>query len=71
MLTDEELQQLTVKANQALSSLREIFTPPPPNYRLSFSGDTSTSLQFYIKHPPNKLQRWVTWKVFGIKGEIL
>ena len=39
---------------------------PKPNIKLSFGSDANMHIQFYAKHKPNKFQRWMLRKVFGV-----
>jgi hypothetical protein len=39
------------------------------NIRLSFGGDSNTWFYFYANPKPNKFQRWMLRKVFGIVME--
>lgn len=43
--------------------------PPKPNVRLTFGEDTTTYFQYHLKNVPNKFQRWMLLKVFGVKLE--
>lgn len=47
----------------------EIKTPPTANWRFYFGDSPNTYFQFYIKTPPNRFQRWMIEKVFGIRWE--
>jgi hypothetical protein len=42
---------------------------PPPNIKLSFGGSTGTSYFWHSKNIPNRFQRWMLLKVFGVKVE--
>lgn len=42
------------------------YSPPQPNWKLYFGETTSTYFQLYIKNPPNRFQRWMIKKIFGI-----
>lgn len=39
------------------------------NIKLSFGEGTSAYFQYYMENVPNKFQRWLLLKVFGIKLE--
>ena len=43
--------------------------PPKPNVKLSFGADTTTSFQYHVESIPNRFQRWMLLKVFGVKLE--
>lgn len=51
--------------------LYKVVTPPTPNMKVMFGEDSWTFLQYYCKSPPNRVQRWLIKKVFGIKIELL
>ena len=44
---------------------------PIPNVRLSFGEVTNTYFQYYVEKVPNRFQRWMLRKVFGIRMEKL
>jgi hypothetical protein len=44
---------------------------PIPNVRVRFGKDSNMNIQFYAKTAPNKLQRWMLRKVFGIYMELI
>lgn len=43
--------------------------PPKPNVRLSFGEDPTASFQYHVEDVPNRFQRWMLLKVFGVKLE--
>ena len=43
--------------------------PPKANVRLSFGESTTTYFQYHVEDVPNRFQRWMLLKVFGIKLE--
>lgn len=43
--------------------------PRKANWRFYFGDTEDVYFQFFIKNPPNRLQRWLFRKVFGIKWE--
>lgn len=48
--------------------------PPQANVKLFFGDaeqDYSTYFQFYLKKPPNSIQRWFLAKTFGLKMVLL
>jgi hypothetical protein len=45
--------------------------PPNPNVRIRFGQDSNMNIQFYTNRMPNKLQRWMLRKVFGIWMELI
>jgi hypothetical protein len=45
--------------------------PPNPNVRIRFGQDSNMNIQFYTNSMPNKLQRWMLRKVFGIWMELI
>lgn len=45
------------------------YGPPKANTKVSFGDDNNTYVQMYLKNQPNKIQRWLTYKVFGVKVE--
>jgi hypothetical protein len=54
--------------SEAIKSYR-IASPPPPNIKLSFGDSMGTSFQWHSDNIPNRLQRWMLWKIFGVKVE--
>ena len=44
-------------------------SPPKANYKVMFGDNNNTFIQMYLKNPPNRFQRWLTYKVFGVKIE--
>ena len=42
-------------------------SPPKANWKVMFGDSTDTWIQFYIKNPPNRFQRWLIGKVFGVR----
>ena len=42
---------------------------PKANVKLSFGEDSTTYFQYHVKDVPNRFQRWMLLKVFGIKLE--
>ena len=44
---------------------------PSPNVRIRFGQDSNMNIQFYTNSMPNKLQRWMLRKVFGIWMELI
>lgn len=47
----------------------QFVAPPPPNVKLTFGTDTTTNIQYHVESVPNRFQRWMLLKVFGIKLE--
>jgi hypothetical protein len=47
------------------STLR-FYNLPQANWRIYFGDSTDTYFQFYIKNPPNRFQRWMIKKIFGV-----
>jgi len=47
----------------------QFVAPPKANVKLSFGESTTTYFQYYMKNVPNRFQRWMLLKVFGIKLE--
>ena len=45
------------------------FTSPKSNVKLSFGDNTTTCFLYHTENVPNRFQRWMLWKVFGIKME--
>lgn len=43
--------------------------PPKANWKLYFGDSRNTYFQFYIKNPPNLIQRWLIRKLVGINWE--
>jgi len=43
--------------------------PPKPNVKLTFGIDTTTCFQYHVEDVPNRFQRWMLLKVFGVKLE--
>jgi hypothetical protein len=43
--------------------------PPKPNVKLSFGTETTLHFQYHMEDVPNRFQRWMLLKVFGVKLE--
>jgi hypothetical protein len=52
-----------------MSHFYKSIAPPQANWRWSFGNSTDVYFQFYIAKPPNRLQRWLTHKLLGIRWE--
>ena len=46
-----------------------LYAPPKQNWRWKFGDSQDVYFQFYIKTPPNRLQRWIFKKITGIRWE--
>lgn len=47
-----------------------VFTnPPKSNVLIKFGKESNMHIQFYTKQMPNRFQRWMLLKVFGIYME--
>jgi hypothetical protein len=46
----------------------QFVAPPPPNVKLSL-GTSTSYFQYHAEDVPNRFQRWMLLKVFGIKLE--
>jgi hypothetical protein len=44
-------------------------TYPKANWKYSFGDSPDVYFQFYLKKPPNRVQRWMYRLVFGVKWE--
>jgi hypothetical protein len=42
-----------------------------PNLKIYFGDDSNFHIQFYTKNAPNRFQRWLCYKCFGITLELL
>jgi hypothetical protein len=51
------------------SSTYSITNHPTANWRYSFGDSENTYFQFYIKKGPNAFQRWMYYKILGVKWE--
>ena len=47
----------------------QFVAPPPPNVRLTFGANTTTYFLYHAENVPNRFQRWMLLKVFGVKLE--
>lgn len=47
----------------------QFVAPPRANVKLSFGESTSTYFQYHTENVPNRFQRWMLLKVFGVKLE--
>ena len=47
----------------------QFIKPLKPNVKLSFGKDATTHFQYHAENVPNRFQRWMLLKVFGIKLE--
>ena len=41
-------------------------SPPTANWRVHIGDSTNVHIQFYVKKGPNRFQRWLYKKVFGL-----
>lgn len=47
--------------------IAKVMPPPATNWRWYFGNSTDVYFQFYLRKPPNRLQRWLTHKMLGIR----
>jgi hypothetical protein len=45
------------------------FTSPESNVKLSFGDNTTSYFLYHAENVPNRFQRWMLLKVFGVKLE--
>lgn len=61
---------ITLSSGSTLNSIAYAFSSPPQaNWRYSFGDSKDTYFQFYLKKAPNAFQRWMYYKILGIKWE--
>lgn len=50
----------------------EFMRQKDPNVRIFFGAEnTNTYFQFYNKNPPNRIQRWILYKLTGINIKLI
>lgn len=65
---------ITLSSTDGLMVGTQFHNPPQANVKLFFGDaeqDYSTYFQFYLKKPPNSIQRWFLAKTFGLKMVLL
>lgn len=62
---------MAVESNAMTDKKIMFHTEPNPNVRIRFGQDSNMNIQFYTNSMPNKFQRWMLRKVFGIWMELI
>ena len=72
-MSDDKLDLTKLHIDQLHMNMKEyqLYSPPKPNWKLTFAEQPLTCFYIHAKKVPNKFQRWMIQKCFGIKWEKL
>ncbi len=65
----KDASSITIDNNSSVTSY-SVWNQPQANVKLFFGDnaqETNTYFQFHLRKPPNKVQRWLMHKFFGMK----